>query len=145
MGEQKRPAPGSNKPTSYIYMQPLGGANLKPWGESDYGFPCCWGTLSESFAKLGDSVFFTQEESAPSSSASSSAASALLDPAEAEGAAGGGVEGAAEGGAAAATIAATASTAAATTTSLYVNQFVSARAKWGALTVDQVVGCTIVG
>eukprot|EP01050_Picozoa_sp_SAG11_P011339 SAG11_NODE_1194_length_5548_cov_3.456414_7_plen_304_part_00 len=44
--------------TSYIYMQPLGGVNLKPWGKSDYGFPCCWGTLSESFAKLGDSIFF---------------------------------------------------------------------------------------
>ena len=24
------------------------------------GFPCCWGTLSESFAKLGDSIFFWQ-------------------------------------------------------------------------------------
>eukprot|EP01046_Picozoa_sp_COSAG06_P019945 COSAG06_NODE_1440_length_9457_cov_4.634751_4_plen_60_part_00 len=34
-------------------MQPLGGVNTKPWGKSDYGFPCCWGTLSESFAKLG--------------------------------------------------------------------------------------------
>jgi DUF1680 family protein len=44
--------------TSYIYMQPLGGVNTKPWGKSDYGFPCCWGTLSESFAKLGDSIFF---------------------------------------------------------------------------------------
>ena len=38
--------------TSYIYMQPLGGVNVKPWGKSDYGFPCCWGTLSESFAKV---------------------------------------------------------------------------------------------
>ena len=28
--------------TSYIYMQPLGGVNTKPWGKSDYGFPCCW-------------------------------------------------------------------------------------------------------
>lgn len=41
-------------------MQPLGGVNTKPWGKSDYGFPCCWGTLSESFAKLGDSIFFWQ-------------------------------------------------------------------------------------
>jgi DUF1680 family protein len=44
--------------TSYIYMLPLGGATHKPWGKSDYGFPCCWGTLSESFAKLGDSIYF---------------------------------------------------------------------------------------
>ena len=28
------------------------------WGKSDFGFPCCWGTLSESFAKLSDSIFF---------------------------------------------------------------------------------------
>jgi len=34
----------------------------KPWGKSDYGFPCCWGTLSESFAKLGDSVYFVNTE-----------------------------------------------------------------------------------
>ena len=33
--------------TSYIYMLPLGGAVKKPWGKSNYGFPCCWGTLSE--------------------------------------------------------------------------------------------------
>ena len=45
--------------TSYIYMLPLGGAQYKPWGKSDHGFPCCWGTLSESFAKLGDSIFFS--------------------------------------------------------------------------------------
>jgi len=32
---------------------------LKPWGKSDFGFPCCWGTLSESFAKLSDSIFFS--------------------------------------------------------------------------------------
>ena len=44
--------------TSYIYMLPLGGAVTKAWGKSDYGFPCCWGTLSESFAKLSDSIFF---------------------------------------------------------------------------------------
>ena len=47
-----------NDMTSYIYMLPLGGAVTKPWGKSDYGFPCCWGTLSESFAKLSDSIFF---------------------------------------------------------------------------------------
>jgi len=56
VGNQKRSSAGG--PTSYIYMLPLGGANKKPWGKSDHGFPCCWGTLSESFAKLGDSVFF---------------------------------------------------------------------------------------
>ena len=53
-------APGSGEETtSYIYMLPLGGGPVKKgWGASDYGFPCCWGTLSESFAKLGDSLFF---------------------------------------------------------------------------------------
>ena len=53
-------APGSGaETTSYIYMLPLGGGPVKKgWGASDYGFPCCWGTLSESFAKLGDSLFF---------------------------------------------------------------------------------------
>lgn len=55
--------------TSYIYMLPLGngqgptgGVMTKPWGTSDYGFPCCWGTLSESFAKLGDSIYFALPE-----------------------------------------------------------------------------------
>jgi len=39
-------------------MLPLGGGGLrKPWGRSDGGFPCCWGTLSETFAKLGGDVF----------------------------------------------------------------------------------------
>ena len=60
IGNQNREASGA---TSYIYMQPLGGANVKPWGKSDFGFPCCWGTLSESFAKLGDSIFFWQPAS----------------------------------------------------------------------------------
>ena len=55
LGNQNRDAEGA---TSYIYMQPLGGVATKPWGKSDYGFPCCWGTLSESFAKLSDSIFF---------------------------------------------------------------------------------------
>jgi len=44
--------------TSYIYMLPLGGVSSKPWGKSDYGFPCCWGTLSETFAKLSDTLYF---------------------------------------------------------------------------------------
>jgi len=51
-------ARAASSATSYIYMLPLGGAVKKPWGKSDYGFPCCWGTLSESFAKLSDSIFF---------------------------------------------------------------------------------------
>jgi len=64
IGNQNRQASGA---TSYIYMQPLGGANTKPWGKSDFGFPCCWGTLSESFAKLGDSIFFWQPSTAKAS------------------------------------------------------------------------------
>ena len=45
--------------TEFIYMLPLGAANMhKPWGKSNQSFPCCWGTLSESFAKLSDSIFF---------------------------------------------------------------------------------------
>jgi len=66
VGNQDRTDPNA---TSYIYMQPLGGASLKPWGKSDYGFPCCWGTLSESFAKLGDSVFFWQPPAGSASGA----------------------------------------------------------------------------
>ena len=57
--------------TSYIYMLPLGGAVQKPWGKSDYGFPCCWGTLSESFAKLSDTVFFTSADGAGDGGAAS--------------------------------------------------------------------------
>lgn len=55
--------------TSYLYFLPLGngigptgGVMVKPWGKSDYGFPCCWGSLSESFAKLGDSIYFALPE-----------------------------------------------------------------------------------
>eukprot|EP01004_Peranema_trichophorum_P003699 NODE_2671_length_1522_cov_45.386705_g2301_i0.p1 GENE.NODE_2671_length_1522_cov_45.386705_g2301_i0~~NODE_2671_length_1522_cov_45.386705_g2301_i0.p1 ORF type:complete len:472 (-),score=81.05 NODE_2671_length_1522_cov_45.386705_g2301_i0:105-1367(-) len=40
-------------------MLPLGGGGIrKPWGKSNQDFPCCWGTLSESFAKLADSIYF---------------------------------------------------------------------------------------
>ena len=46
VGNQDRRDP--TKGTSYIYMLPLGGAVKKAWGKSDFGFPCCWGTLSES-------------------------------------------------------------------------------------------------
>ena len=50
---------------SLEYMLPMGGAPgpyepngiYKPWGSAtDGGFPCCWGTLAESFAKLADSI-----------------------------------------------------------------------------------------
>jgi hypothetical protein len=44
--------------TSFIYMLPLGPGVHKAWGRSDDGFPCCWGTLSETFSKLGDSIYF---------------------------------------------------------------------------------------
>merc|ERR1711935_591253 len=66
IGNQNRQDPSV---TSYIYMLPLGngkgptgGVMTKPWGKSDWGFPCCWGSLSESFAKLGDSIYFTLPE-----------------------------------------------------------------------------------
>ena len=36
IGNQNRLASGA---TSYIYMQPLGGVNTKPWGKSDYPRP----------------------------------------------------------------------------------------------------------
>eukprot|EP01084_Bolivina_argentea_P301920 521017_1 len=43
----------------YFYMNPLGGGGLtKPWGNAYDGFYCCWGTLSESFGKLSDSIYF---------------------------------------------------------------------------------------
>ncbi len=55
-GNQRRLDPNM---TSFIYMLPLGGGGLrKGWGTSNTGFPCCWGTLSEQFSKLADSVFF---------------------------------------------------------------------------------------
>lgn len=40
----------------YVWMDVF--ARACRWGASNDGFPCCWGTLSESFSKLGDSVFF---------------------------------------------------------------------------------------
>eukprot|EP00041_Stephanoeca_diplocostata_P030284 m.912521 g.912521 ORF g.912521 m.912521 type:complete len:893 (+) comp23727_c0_seq18:76-2754(+) len=46
--------------TSFIYMLPLGAGGMrKPWGKSNEGFPCCWGTLTEQFSKMADSIFFT--------------------------------------------------------------------------------------
>eukprot|EP00050_Salpingoeca_kvevrii_P017944 m.69452 g.69452 ORF g.69452 m.69452 type:complete len:836 (-) comp7818_c0_seq2:170-2677(-) len=56
MGNQNQLDPDM---TSFIYMLPLGGSGLhKPWGKSNSGFPCCWGTLTEQFSKLGDSIYF---------------------------------------------------------------------------------------
>jgi len=67
IGNQNRQDPDM---TSYIYMLPLGQGNgpspgvmQKPWGKSNFGFRCCWGSLSESFAKLGDSLYFASPES----------------------------------------------------------------------------------
>ena len=42
-------------------MLPLGGGGLhKPWAPAgpDSNFPCCWGTLSEMYSKLADSIYF---------------------------------------------------------------------------------------
>ena len=53
-------SPSTGKPmTRFIYMLPQGGSNLKKaWGASDYGFVCCWASLTESFSKLGDTLYF---------------------------------------------------------------------------------------
>ena len=75
--------------TQFIYMLPLGAANMhKPWGKSDTGFPCCCkhnqsaatvfgvsersfsersvaptgGTLTEQFSKLSDSIYFASPD-----------------------------------------------------------------------------------
>eukprot|EP01084_Bolivina_argentea_P301919 521016_1 len=43
----------------YFYFNPLGGGGLtKPWGDAYSSFWCCWGTLTESFGKLSDSIYF---------------------------------------------------------------------------------------
>jgi len=42
-------------------MLPLGGTKLhKPFATAGpkADFPCCWGTLSETYAKLADSIYF---------------------------------------------------------------------------------------
>jgi hypothetical protein len=70
VGNQNRQgpyAPDANPNTvGFIYMLPLGPAVTKPWGDGiNAGFPCCWGTLSETFSKLGDSVYFTSPPGAP--------------------------------------------------------------------------------
>jgi hypothetical protein len=44
-------------------MLPLGAANMKkPWGKSNSSFPCCWGTLTEQFSKLSDSIYFASPD-----------------------------------------------------------------------------------
>ena len=55
IGNQNRLNPAM---TSFIYMLPLGPSSRKPWGASNDGFPCCWGTLAETFSKLTDSIYF---------------------------------------------------------------------------------------
>ncbi len=43
----------------FQYMLPLGGAGLtRPLASADSWLACCWGTLSETFAKLSDSVYW---------------------------------------------------------------------------------------
>eukprot|EP01047_Picozoa_sp_COSAG01_P020316 COSAG01_NODE_1153_length_11487_cov_98.298736_8_plen_274_part_00 len=47
--------------TGLEYMLPLGGGGLtKPFRPASphSSFPCCWGTLSETYAKLADSIWF---------------------------------------------------------------------------------------
>ena len=41
-----------------IYYLPLAAGNVKNWGTPNDSFWCCYGTGVESFAKLGDSVYF---------------------------------------------------------------------------------------
>ena len=45
--------------TGFQYMLPLGGGGLtRPFGASNTWLACCWGTMSETFAKLSDSVYW---------------------------------------------------------------------------------------
>ena len=49
--------------TAFIYMLPLGAGGMrKPWGMSNSSFPCCWGTLTEQFSKLADSIYFASPD-----------------------------------------------------------------------------------
>ena len=66
IGNQKLDDDGG---AAFIYMLPLGsgtgpvgGAVTKPWGDARDGFPCCWGSLSESFSKLSDSIYFRDDD-----------------------------------------------------------------------------------
>ena len=51
-------APPPLIPATPLRAPPSPHPSSQAWGKSDFGFPCCWGTLSESFAKLSDSIFF---------------------------------------------------------------------------------------
>ena len=67
LGAQARTGRFANM-TAFIYFTPLGSSGLtKPWAASDVGpgygpgspgLVCCWGTLSETFAKLSDGIFW---------------------------------------------------------------------------------------
>lgn len=49
--------------TAFIYMLPVGAGGMhKPWGISNASFPCCWGTLTEQFSKLADSIYFASPD-----------------------------------------------------------------------------------
>lgn len=59
IGNQNVQGPYTGDDVGFIYMLPLGPSVTKPWGSGiNSGFPCCWGTLSETFAKLQDSIYF---------------------------------------------------------------------------------------
>lgn len=67
VGNQNLDVPEAWGPNTvgFEYMLPLGGPQLhKPYAVAgpDADFPCCWGTLSETYAKLGDSVYFASED-----------------------------------------------------------------------------------
>lgn len=52
-----------NEPGVMIYLLPLGngvtkGNSSRGWGTPLNSFWCCYGTAVESFAKLGDSIYF---------------------------------------------------------------------------------------
>eukprot|EP01121_Diplochlamys_sp_Union-15-3_P016405 TRINITY_DN5567_c0_g3_i2.p1 TRINITY_DN5567_c0_g3~~TRINITY_DN5567_c0_g3_i2.p1 ORF type:complete len:854 (-),score=129.71 TRINITY_DN5567_c0_g3_i2:82-2265(-) len=47
----------------YIYYMPLAGGFVKGWGDPYNSFWCCYGTMIESHAKLGDSIYFTSTDS----------------------------------------------------------------------------------
>jgi DUF1680 family protein len=38
------------------------GGMHKPWGKSNQSFPCCWGTLTEQFSKMSDSIYFASPD-----------------------------------------------------------------------------------
>ena len=44
-------------------LNDAGGGVTKAWGLSNFGFRCCWGSLSEQFSKLADSIYFQSVDS----------------------------------------------------------------------------------